>query len=499
MRSFRSLSADAFRYIRPHLPDCAVAVAVAVFATVYRLIRLEPIEIGGDALNKWNFARQWFHAFSFADVEWTHHLTRLGVNVPLGLQQLVLGRAAIGYHVAALAASTAVAVLVYVAGRLAHGHAVGIAAALWTLAFPSWERAGSQITPDSFGAAWAALAMVFLLLYARAPELYRRWLIASSVALFGAYLAKEPLVFFVPGALLATYLVSRSLRAVAIYAGIQLLLLACETAFYRTVSTYSSRFAIVSGSHGKRLNAIDNIFGVFGRYANLADYWYWLLVPALLGALALPFLTRDRRIYVVIGFPASFFFLYTFSIRGLHPLRLWTRFLTRYLDAGVPFCALLASLFVAVSVERAMKLSGRFSAQLERVPRVLPWAASGLLLLAALGDFARHPIGPRHPLRETPRYARILTDAYRRGIPIVARGAGEMGYKALKAAFMVYIDDELLLENGKLPIYRNAFGKDDVMVRHDARPLPKSCIVRIWARDRFLVVDPATPPAAGCD
>jgi hypothetical protein len=480
-------------------PELAVLFGVALFATTYRLVHLEPIEIGGDALNKWHFARQWFHDFSFADVEWTHHLTRLGVNVPLGIGQLLFGRAAIGYHFAAVFASTATAVFIYTAGRLAHGYSVGIAGALWAVSFPSWERAGSQITPDAYGAAWAALAMVLLLVYARQRAPRRGYLIASSIALFWAYLAKEPLAFFVPGAVLATWIVTRRLWDAAIYAGVQLLLLALETLFYRAVSEHSSRFDVVSGTHGKRLNAISSLLGVFGRYENLESYWYWLLVPALAGALLLPLLTRDRRVYVVIGFPASFFFLYTFSIRGVNPLRLWTRFLTRYLDAGVPFSALLASLFGVVLVERAVaRFLPATSARLERATRALPWAAAALLCCAALGNYLLHPIKADDPLRRTPRYARILTDAFRRGIPIVARGSEEMRYKALKAAYMVYIDDELLLENGKLPIYRKAYGASDVLVRKGAAPLPEACVVRVSTRDRFLVIDRAAPPGA-CD
>jgi hypothetical protein len=490
----------ALRRLRPHLPELALAVAVAAFAISYRVVHLEPLEIGGDALNKWHFARQWFHRFDITQVRWDHHLTRFGVNLPLGLLQLFIGRAAIGYHVAALIASTAVALLVYAIGRLSHGRTVGVIAAVWCVVFPSWERAGSQVTPDSFGAAWVALGMVCLLLYADRARPKLGWLVASAVSLFLAYLAKEPLVFFIPGAVLATFLLTRRWKHAALYAAIPLGLLVVETLFYRAVSDFSSRFSIVSSTHGSGLSGVNSFWSIFERYADLGSAWNWLLALSLAGALLVPVLRADRRNFVVICLPVSFFFFYTFSIRSLNPLRMWTRFIPRYLDPGVPFCALLASLFLVVLAERLFRLLGeRALGAAERMRRFEPWVLSCGVACLAVVVYAREPPSQKHPLRLTPRYTSVLTDAYRRGIPILSKGDEKMGRKALRAAFMAYIDDRELLIDGALPRFGEVHESGRVMVRSGAPPRPEGCFVRVWARDRFLMVDPKTMPPKDCD
>ena len=334
--------------LRKDWAEIALAACAALYALGSRLLKLEPIEIGGDALNKWHFARQWFYRFDITEVPWDHHLSRFGVNVPLHLAQLVFGRKPGVYYVAAVGVFVATALLVYVIGRLAHGKAAAVLATLWFVSFPSWERAGSQVNPDSFGAFYVGVGMLLLLVYERARSRKLLWLCASSTALFLSYLAKEPFAAFVGGGMLATYLISRNLKHAALYGAIPVALLAVETVFYRSISQYSSRFALISTTHGKRPILIDNIFGVFGRFTVLPGFWDPLLILAAVGAIALPFLIPGarRRLWPLIFLPLVFFAFYTFAIRRLHPLSLWSSFHARYLDVGVPFCALLGSILL---------------------------------------------------------------------------------------------------------------------------------------------------------
>ncbi|HTQ08239.1 MAG TPA: glycosyltransferase family 39 protein [Polyangiaceae bacterium] len=491
---------QARAFIASHPSQIALGLGVALLSLAVHFVELEPIEIGGDALNKWHFARQWFHHFDVRHVVWDHHLTRMGVNVPTAFVQLVLGRRAPIYHVASLAASTLVAALVYTVGVMAHGRAAGLLAAVWVVLFPAWVRAGSQLSPDSFGAAWAALALVFLLAYADDDRRRTSWLVLSALAAGGAYLAKEPLVFFIPGALVGVFVLRRSVRDVLVYAAVPIGVFALETLFYRAVSTYSSRFAIVSATHGKNQEhlRIDSVWDALGRFSNLPDYYYPLLVLALVGAVCLPFLTRDKRVWAVLAFPASFFFCYTFAFRHLKPLTLWTRFLARYLDAGVAFAALAGVLFVTIGVARLVRLAKPPPALLERVTRLGPFAGGALLLGVFAWVCVEHPLEATHPWHETARFERILTDAYRRGVPIVARGGGPNGYRALKAAYSVYIDDDALLVDGKLPRYAEAYASRERMVRPGAPEFPPGCVVKIWMHDRFLELDDRALRRAEC-
>jgi hypothetical protein len=476
----------------------ALGVGITLFALAVHFVELEPIEIGGDALNKWHFVRQWFHHFDVTKVVWDHHLSRFGVNAPTFVIQALLGRRAPIYHVASLAASTLLALLVYVIGVMAHGRAAGFIAAVWFVLFPSWVRASTQLSPDSFGAAWAALALLLLVAYGRAERHATLLLVLSALAAAWAYLAKEPLVFFIPGALIGVFVQKRRmrerLRDVAIYAAVPLVVLGLETLFYRSVSQYSSRFAIVSATHGKdpaltrKYLVLHSVWDAFDRFSGLPDYYYPLLVLALLGVLLLPFLTKDKRVWAVLAFPTTFFFFYTFAFRHLNPLTLWTRFLARYLDAGVPFAALAAALLVTVGASRLVARFKPPAALVTHAERFGPWAG-GLVLVALFGwILSEHPVGDTHPWHETARFESILSDAYRRGIPIVTRGGAD-GYRALKAAYYVYIDDDLLLVDGKLPRYIDAYASKERMVRPDAPPLPEQCVVRIAMHDRFLRID----------
>jgi 4-amino-4-deoxy-L-arabinose transferase-like glycosyltransferase len=377
-------------------------------------------------------------------------------------------------------------------------------AVVWLVLFPAWVRAGSQLSPDSFGAAWALFALVCLLAYATDERRRVLWLVASGLAAGGAYLAKEPLVFFIPGALVAVFALRRSVRDVLVYAAVPLGVFALETLFYRSVSSYSSRFAIVSATHGKdpeltrKYLVIDSVWDAFGRFSGLPDYYYPLLVLALAGAVLLPFLTKDKRVWAVLAFPASFFFCYTFAFRHLKPLTLWTRFLARYLDAGVPFAALAAVLLVTVGCARLAALVKLPPGLVLRVNRLGPFAGGALLVAVFAWVCAEHPLEATHPWHETARFERVLTNAYRRGVPIVARGGGQNGYRALKAAYSVYIDDDVLLADGKLPRYVDAYASRDRMVRPDAPAVPEACAVKIWMRDRFLQLDDRAERRADC-
>jgi hypothetical protein len=474
--------------------EVLLGLGVTLFALAVHFVELEPIEIGGDALNKWHFVRQWFHHFDVTKVIWDHHLARFGVNAPTFVVQVLLGRRAPIYHVASLAASTLLVALVYAIGVMAHGRAAGFIAAVWLVLFPSWVRAGTQLSPDSFGAAWAALALLLLVAYGRAERRATLWLVLSALAAAWAYLAKEPLVFFIPGALIGVYVQKRRVRDVAIYAAVPLFVFGLETLFYRCVSPYSSRFAIVSATHGKdpvltrKYLVLHSVWEALDRFSGLPDYYYPLLVLALAGVVCVPWLTKERRVWAVLAFPTTFFFFYTFAFRHLNPLTLWTRFLARYLDAGVPFAALAAALFVTVGTARLVERVKPPPALVSRALRLGPWAG-GLVLVVLFGlSLAAHPLRENHPFYETGRLERILSDAYRRGIPIVTRGGAD-GYRALKAAYYVYIDDDLLLVDGKLPRYVDAYASKDRMVRPDAPALPEQCVVRIAMHDRFLRLD----------
>ena len=64
-----------------------VAALVALFLFVHR--RLDGLDVGGDAVSKWQFVRQWSYANDFSAAKWDHHMTRFGVNAVTWLVQKI--------------------------------------------------------------------------------------------------------------------------------------------------------------------------------------------------------------------------------------------------------------------------------------------------------------------------------------------------------------------------------------------------------------------------
>lgn len=487
--------------LRRDYGEIALAAAAALYALTLGMLRLEPIEIGGDAINKWHFARQWFYDFDITQVVWDHHLSRFGVNVPVWLTQVVFGREAGAYYVPATAVLVSVALLVYVIGRMAHGKAAGVLATIWFMSFPSWVRAGSQITPDAFGAVYVGLGMICLLVYARVERHRLAWLCASALALGFSYLAKEPFASFVGGGMIATYLISRNWRHAALYAAVPIGLFALETIFYRSVSDYSSRFQLVSTTHGKKPIIIKSFFDVFGRFTTLPDYWHLLLLVALTGAVAGPFLVADRKkLWPLIWLPLVFFAFYTFAIRRLNPISLWSRFMSRYLDVGVPFAAVLASVFLAALlfflVRRFFPAALEFH---ERYARFGWIAGCAVFLLFGVRAYLKDPPNARHPIATTRKIHDVLNDTYRRGLPIVApRGDTDTKRRTLKAAYKLYLDDDLLAVDGRLPNYAEVPTPEGRLVKRGAATKNPGCELEIWASGRFLRLSRMTPLPKNC-
>src|SRR5690606_29712415 len=86
------------------LHEALLVAALGTLVFYWRLLGLEPIEIGGDALKVWDFARQLAHGAELP-TDFNHHIARFGMVVPVLLAQLVFGSHAWVYYAAPLAAS----------------------------------------------------------------------------------------------------------------------------------------------------------------------------------------------------------------------------------------------------------------------------------------------------------------------------------------------------------------------------------------------------------
>src|SRR5690606_20284243 len=113
------------------------------------------------------------------------------------------------YYVAPVAAATAAVVFTYKLGQELGGRWAGLIAALWLLTLEPMERAGSQLLPEGFSAAYMAGALYFLLWYVRYrgdARIRLALLLITGLFTFFGYLAKMQNLLFVPGMLVAIWL-----------------------------------------------------------------------------------------------------------------------------------------------------------------------------------------------------------------------------------------------------------------------------------------------------
>src|SRR5690606_14934339 len=172
--------------------EVSVVVLCAGVAFLQRLLELEAIEVGGDALIVWEFARHLVMGGEFPETL-NHHTSRFGLVIPTMLSQWVFGTQATTYYIGPLVAAVLLHILVYLIGRKLSGPVAGAASVVLLLMFEPMARASSQILPEAFGPMYAAWAVYFALVYTDAKTLWGRWLslFATGIGLIFAYGAKE--------------------------------------------------------------------------------------------------------------------------------------------------------------------------------------------------------------------------------------------------------------------------------------------------------------------
>jgi hypothetical protein len=458
-------------WLRTNGADIIVLSALAALCILVRLLTLEGVSTGGDAITKWHFVRQWFYKNDFSHGYWDHHMARIGVTGIAYVAQLLLGRGPNVYYVAPVAAAVLEVICVYACGKRLRGRFTGVAAALFMIFFRGQISASSQLMPEIFSGAYSILATYFYLRYASAAGRARwQWLTAASVAMFVAYLGKETSVFFFPGFVIAIWMAERRFKEVALFCGILLFGLACETAFYRIFTDYSSRAAVILGTHVP-VEAKDTVtfWQLFDRYGDrLESSWrfaFFTFLTAFVGVLSFVPTVGARAVLWIVG---SYYFLLTFLVRSINPLLIWQSFWTRYLDPTAPFVALVIILFLAVCLDEVSKRNPdawwvRAAARARPIWMPLVVGLSAILgLVTYLGE--RRDFD-HAALKVNTQFAAIANDTYRRNLPFVtARDP-----RGVWTVYAVFINDKLLARNGSLPAFddvKQGSGKHTYLVKN---------------------------------
>src|SRR4051812_3916920 len=115
------------RKLQYSCPDTLAIVAlIALFLFAHRFV--DGIDVGGDAITKWQFVRQWSYANDFKNVPWDHHMARMGVNVVTWLVQKTVGTNWRAYYVGPMFMVALQLPFVYLLAKRLAGRLAGVLA-----------------------------------------------------------------------------------------------------------------------------------------------------------------------------------------------------------------------------------------------------------------------------------------------------------------------------------------------------------------------------------
>ena len=511
----RALMANALGVLKRHWQDLVIVTVLILLSLWVRRLTLWDIEGGGDAVRKWFFVKQWSFANSFKDIPWNHHLARFGINFWAYVAQKLWGTGATVYFIAPVAAATAAVVFSYKLGQELGGRLAGLVAALWFMTLEPLERAGSQLLPEAFEAAYMAGAIYFLLWYLRfeGSVKWRRVLLALlGLFLFGAYLTKVSSILFVPGVLGAIWFFGGTRRdALMLAAGLVLGFL-LETLWYNLFTQYSSQFAIISESHRggtvrdvmrtvqpsvdslapslrtgapasaelhssaargpgseKVVNLMALLWKLLERYQVAWESIKFPLFMFLGTSLGLAVLAQQRAAKAVALVVFVQLFLMTFALRSLSPIKVWLSNEPRYLVVLLPLLlATNAAFFVGLTRRGVKRLAAVVRERWTLRPWVLRGARVTVRCLAPAVAVVSCALVANHyyetngtltfrkgfPLRDVRDAQFYLSNAYGRGLPIAEKRSRDK--KALRVIYSVYLHDKLIERGGELPNFETA-------------------------------------------
>jgi hypothetical protein len=324
-------------------------------------------------------------------------------------------------------------------------HSIGVAflSCLLLIFFPQMFRHAVQIKPEGFCATYLIISVYFLFLYHDVEKRPLLFLLLSSLFLFLAYLAKVTSLFFLPGILIAVWLLRKRFGHAVLYGAVLFFLFLIETGLYYAFAGYHlGRLSIIMGTHlqSQNLEPLISFWDLFDRYGEMILYWKIYFGAYLLAAGFLIGFMRKRmnlKILSVLLISLSFFFFITFAVKSIDPLVPAMSNNHRHLVLAAPLMMMIISCAL-VELFNLGKQKSAFVRRLGDIPllrslqTVTRYTVLTLLLTlfcfaAAIVVFPRFPKYARdnffldHPFWQNAVYYRLLNEAYAEGIPIVQR------------------------------------------------------------------------------
>jgi hypothetical protein len=422
----------------------AILLLIMSFAVFFRLLTVVNINTSGDEASIWLYAKKLYYGLPYVSNHWSHHAARFGMIIPVYLVQLLIGTHPDVYFVTPLLFFFIQLFFLYRVGVRSHGISAAFLGSLLLITFPQMFQHAVQIRPESFCATYTIISVYLLFLYGDSEKHPVSFLILSAIFMFLSYMAKITSIFFIPGSLIAIWVLRKRFSHALLYGAVLFFFFIIETALYYSFNGFPlGRLSIIMGSHlqNKNLHPLLSFWDLFGRYGEMTLYWkiyfsLYLLSAGFLIALARRILS-NRKILSVLLISSSFFFFITFAISSIDPLIPAMSYNHRHFVLVSPLMMLVIA-YAAIELFNLGKERSVFIMHLRDMPllrRVQPVTRYALLtILLAIFCLSAYitviPLFPKyarksffldHPFWQTYIYHRLLNNAYKKGTPIVER------------------------------------------------------------------------------
>ena len=319
------------------------------FTIIIRFITLQIIEDSGDQFYYWASAKSLYYGLKiYVFDNWS---SRFGIVLPVLFFQKLFGLHPLNYYSAPIFMSILQTIFLYKTAEMAHNRNTAIFATILMIIYPQMLRNGCQILPGIFSATYVIIAFFFLFKFIDAKKNKIIFLILSALFMFIAYESKITNLFFLPGFFITIYLYNKNFKHLFIFAFILLFLFFIETALYSMLTEFTfGRLDVITSNHFQKINSkAVSIFGLFYRYIRPGPHFTLAFIYYLFASHFILKNKYDIKIKGIVFASLSFFFLLTFSLRSIYPIKLAINSHFRYFVAVQPMMFFVISFF---TVER---------------------------------------------------------------------------------------------------------------------------------------------------
>ncbi len=320
--------------------------ALVLGALVLRLSFGMPYYLPGDSLNYLNGVK----AFGCLELANTMHITRLGMVGPLALLEWLTRGVHPLLQLFPLVCSLAMVVLVYHLARVWAGETAALLAGGLMALVPMEIVYGTVLLPDTPLSFWALMAF-WLLVRATGP----RQVLGAGICLGLAYTCKETALFFAIPALAQAYARRRSIPDAACLVGGLAAVVVLEVALL---------WVLLGEPHLRVLQTVGFAYGSKGQFTGVEHTWQWWLQQVWLKLGALFWGGHLPTAALLLGLPHLLVLALVRHWRAKLSLAWWPALWLvvwwgqqlalstiepepRYLQAGLPYAALLIALAIA--------------------------------------------------------------------------------------------------------------------------------------------------------